>query len=157
MAEETIIPAGFKLCECGQCNELIKIGLTTKRKLRRFKWGHNRGGLPVHPNSVRKGEQNNKWKGGRILDKTTGYVWIRKPDHPRSKSMHGYVLEHILVMEKHLGRYLFHGEVVHHKNGIRDDNRHENLELYSSHSEHMRMHMLEWWAKRKALKELGSK
>jgi len=53
------------------------------------------------------------------------------PEHPRARTGSGrYVFEHILVMEGLLGRYLYPDETVHHINGLRDDNRPENLELW---------------------------
>lgn len=54
---------------------------------------------------------------------------VRVKDHPRSGA-NGYVFEHILVMEEILGRYLLPDETVHHRNGVRDDNRSQNLELW---------------------------
>jgi hypothetical protein len=64
------------------------------------------------------------------LDKS-GYVLLYLPNHPNC-SVNGQYAEHRLVMEQKLGRYLVKGENVHHINGVRDDNRPENLELWSS-------------------------
>jgi hypothetical protein len=58
-----------------------------------------------------------------------GYVMLWVPNHPRARS-NPYVFEHILVMEEILGRHLLPDENVHHRNGVKDDNRPENLELW---------------------------
>lgn len=73
------------------------------------------------------------WKGGR--SRNHDYILIYKPDHPHTNFL-GYVREHRLVMEEFLGRYLKPTEIVHHKNGIKTDNRIENLELmdYARHN-----------------------
>lgn len=68
------------------------------------------------------------WKGGRTVDQH-GYIRLWKPEHPYASN--GYVLEHRLVMEQRIGRPLLPHEKVHHKNGKRDDNRPENLELWT--------------------------
>lgn len=79
-----------------------------------------------------KGQHGGRWKGGRL--KVRGYVLAWAPDH-HSIAGRGtkrrYVLEHRLVMEEKLGRPLFPHEQVHHLNGVRDDNRPENLELWA--------------------------
>lgn len=73
----------------------------------------------------RIGKYGAHWQGGRIM-RSGGYVSILKPDHPRADK-HGYVREHILIWEQVNGRPLPDGWVVHHLNGITDDNRPINL------------------------------
>jgi len=72
-----------------------------------------------HENNPRTGKDNPNWRGG--MHKKFGYIMLRKKN--------GYILEHRLIMEELLGRELLSDEFVHHKNGIRDDNRQENLML----------------------------
>lgn len=74
-----------------------------------------------------------------LLRKIKGeYVLVYLPNYPNCDER-GYVREHRLVMEKHLGRYLKSGEIVHHKNGVKNDNRLENLQLMSQ-SDHIKCH-----------------
>ena len=81
---------------------------------------------------------NPNWKGGRILHSSSGYILIKNPEHPFADSQK-YVREHRLIMEKHLGRFLKASETVHHINGIKDDNRIENL-VITTCSKHHSLH-----------------
>jgi hypothetical protein len=97
-------------------------------------------GKGKHPNV---GIQNPCWNGGRKI-RQDGYILIRLYPGDQFYELagkNGYILEHRLVMAKYLGRYLlpFPLEVVNHKNGIKDDNRPENLEV-KSQSEHLQEH-----------------
>lgn len=82
-------------------------------------------------------ERHPRWQGGKHVC-NNGYIEVYCPEHPRAKSRK-YVYEHILVMEKHLGRYLTPNEVVHHINEIKTDNRLENLQLMTN-SDHIALH-----------------
>ena len=101
-------------------------------------------------NAFKKGSKNPRWKGGRKID-GYGYVHILKPNHPNA--IKGYVREHRLVMEKKIKRYLKKNEVVHHINGIKDDNRIKNLKLMTR-SKHNFQERKELWEKTKKNKEL---
>lgn len=90
----------------------------------------------------RFGELASNWRGGRRLaNKRQGYYYVYSPTHPHCTTS-GYVMEHILVAEKKIGRYLKRGEVVHHVNHIKSDNRPENL-LVMTRSEHVHHHFEE--------------
>ncbi len=107
----------------GAAHKGIKRSEETKRKI----------------SEAQSGEKSCCWKGGRYY--RSGYVFIYKPDHPYCNNS-GYVREHRLVMEKYLGRFLTPVEVCHHKNGIKDDNRIENLTLFENNVIHTKQHYL---------------
>lgn len=64
-------------------------------------------------------------------DAGNGYRGIHWPEHPNA-NRNGGIAEHVAVIAAKLGRPLRLGENVHHKNGKRDDNRPENLEIWAS-------------------------
>lgn len=66
------------------------------------------------------------------------YLYALVPDHPKA-TKNGYVLAHRVIMEQSLGRFLEEGEVVHHINKDKHDNRIENLQLMNN-KEHNRFH-----------------
>lgn len=81
-----------------------------------------------------------KSKGIGKKELHNGYYRIYFPDHPKSDSR-GWILEHTLIMECYIGRWIKDNEVVHHKNEIKTDNRIENLQLMTR-KEHSKYHRL---------------
>jgi len=80
------------------------------------------------------GDKHPNWRGGRRTNQ--GYIQVKMPEHPNADNS-GYIMEHRLIMSWHLGRPLESWEIVHHKNGIADDNRIENLELMPHNLENL--------------------
>jgi hypothetical protein len=100
----------------------------------------NRGGRHVCSSvcfsKITSASGNHNWKTGRKL-KTSGHVLVYQANHPFARK--NFYPEHRLVIEEKIGRYLTPDEVVHHINGVKDDNRLENLCLCSP-AEHAKSH-----------------
>ena len=80
------------------------------------------------------GEKSPNWNGGKSKNRK-GYILVHCPENHRADSK-GYVMEHILVWERETGILVPPNCCIHHLNGIKDDNRIENLCLmkFSSHT-----------------------
>ena len=131
--ESKITPSDMPLrCNFGGWNKFLEyMGLEVKKpfisKLARS------NSIKVRKN--RSVEEDPRFIGRR---KYKGYVEIYKPNHPNSNS-HGYIREHRFLVSEHIVRPLTTDEDVHHINGIKDDNRLENLQLILK-SEHTKLH-----------------
>jgi len=98
--------------------------------------------LPRHKRGARKGSLNPSFVAGRRIDKD-GYVLVSAPDgHPHARIRKdrnvGIILEHRLVMEKKLGRYLHPLEVVDHIDGLHLHNCPSNLRVFENNAAHLK-------------------
>jgi len=132
---------------CLKCS--CKVKIISEELREKYRWaGKKKLGSHWSDNSRLKvsGENSPHWKGGRYIN-TRGYVVVAisldNPYYPMS--FHGRIREHRLIMARSLGRCLSGWEIVHHKNGNRQDNRLENLsiELVNEHNQITRISRLE--------------
>ncbi len=117
----------------------------TFSKEHREKLSKARKGIHYSPDTeFRKGEnmgsKHHNWKGGRYKT-SNGYIFILKPFHPLANKQ-GYVLEHRLIVEKHLEYYLNRNQQVHHIDENRSNNNPHNLFVFSTYHGHKALHSL---------------
>lgn len=129
--KETFTFKGRKLSkeECERISKMHKGKIISKETREKMSKSKKKGGI------------------GHKKKRGDGYISFYFPDHPNS-AVDGYIMEHVLVMECLIGRHLKDDEVVHHKNGKRDDNRKENLQLMTF-KEHASLHMKQRHLKKK--------
>lgn len=131
-------------CKCG-CGGKTRIS-TRNHNVRG--WVKNQPLDFIHGHNC-NGEINPHWNGG-TAETGGGYIWVTSKGHHRANK-NGYVLEHILVAEKKIGRLLTDLEVVHHEDENKKNNSPDNLMVFPSQSEHMIYH-----ARKTALLECGN-
>lgn len=97
----------------------------------------------VNPPQGIKKKFDSRDKDKKIRVWRDGYVFLYRPEHPSSRKIppdFGYILEHRLVMEAYLGRRIKKGEVIHHIDGNKSNNKLENLLLCERQRAHNQVH-----------------
>lgn len=128
-------------CLCG-CGTLI----TTHRRagdVVRFVTGHNQRGKALsveHRRKIGRG-QRRAWRRGRVDSRPIGATAVNHHGYIEVKLSNGvWRKQHVLVVERRLGRRLKPTEEVHHVNGIRRDNKTSNLVHCKHKGAHSKMH-----------------
>jgi len=136
---------GFCYCGCGQKTEIASTTKVDTKGNRASFAGLPKRYIIGHEPQYRQGSEHAQHLG-RIRN-GKGHWLIYVPDHPRA-NRDGYFYEHVVMMEKKLGRYLYkqgpgkmraNDEVVHHRDENKNNNKLSNLQLMT-HAEHVSHH-----------------
>lgn len=115
------VPLGYCACGCG-------------RKTTVPRWcDKTRGNVGGRPQKFIK---FHNLRGKSSFERSTGYTYVLHPDHPKAGS-DGYVIRSVLVAEKALGKYLPKSAIVHHVDGIDNNDSNSNLVVCEDHAYHM--------------------
>jgi hypothetical protein len=126
----------MRICKVAECGRKVVAWDLCSAHYQRWKsHGNLKASEPI--TKSRPGAKNHNWNGGKSFDR--GRVMLYRPKHPRA-NRHGYVYRYTLVMEKHIGRFLKPGELVHHKDENHQNDKRSNLKLMASQAEHARLH-----------------
>ena len=128
-----------KLCECG-CGKPAPIASRTRTGCDHVK------GDPIrfingHRSRVQpRGNKSHAWKGGIISIK--GRIAVYNPDHPCATAL-GYVLRYRLIAENVIGKLLPRSAVIHHIDGVKDNDQNNNLLICENDAYHRLIHQRE--------------
>lgn len=136
-----LISYGYCACGCGYKTNIAKT--TDHRK--KIKRGEPRKYINGHT-----ARRNTQMNAGETIN-SHGYIIEWNPGHHRCQGKTGYVLKHILVLERVLGRKLENAEASHHIDGNKLNNDPENLMVFATGAMHIAFHR-----RQKALESCGN-
>lgn len=152
-----IIQKNYPNNEIRNCSEAQKVYFKTHDGVMKGKQHSEESKQKMKENrKMTIGKNNPAWNGGRRISKD-GYILIYKPDHPfKNKKVnvipeHRYIVEkwlrenepnskYLISVENHIDKFLDPQVVIHHINGIKNDNSLENLQLVENNSLHIKIH-----------------
>lgn len=128
-------PIGYCQCGCGQKTKII----TRTYSAIGWKKGEFKKWIRGHHLKLKNGKKSNNWKGGKHKD-SCGYIRIsNNHSHPKNDG-YGRVKEHVLIVERVLGKSIPINSIIHHVDENRANNKNDNLVLCQDKKYHRLIH-----------------